>query len=549
MTRFYDFTVSRGVLSPDGVNRSMILINGQFPGPTVEANWGDTISVTVRNAITDANEDGIAVYQEGTAMHWHGMLQKGTPEQDGVPGVSQCPIAPESEFTYTFTADVYGTSWYHSHYSSQYSGGVFGPMIIHGPTSADYNIDIGPVMISDWNHQDYYRLVQMGIGVSQAPVTSNNTLINGKMDYDCSLISHSVEPHTCTPNAGLAKFNFHSNKTHLLRLINPSAEAVMYFSIDEHNLTVIATDFVSIKPYATNFVTLGIGQRMDVLVTGSGDPSGAYWMRANASAGCSSAQQGTALAAIYYEHANTSSVPADKPQDVTDVCKDFKVPDDLLLTEPAFNLPPPAIWDTQRNISVIAGDNKTCNFLFNMSDQTFRVNYNDPLLLDVYNGETSFDPLRNLYNFSSNSTVLINVINNTPIQHPMHLHGHSFWVIDSGVGAWDGSTIKAKNTSNPVRRDTILIEPWKVLENNTTLPGYAVIGYEANNPGVWPFHCHIAWHVGGGMNVNLLEHPDVIQSDHTAIPDIMQETCAGWDQFTANNFVDQIDAGLRIVKL
>ena len=78
VTRSYTFNVSRGVLSPDGVNRSMLLINGQFPGPMIEANWGDTISVTVNNAIKHAVEDGVPYDQEGTALHWHGFLQKET---------------------------------------------------------------------------------------------------------------------------------------------------------------------------------------------------------------------------------------------------------------------------------------------------------------------------------------------------------------------------------------------------------------------------------------------------------------------------------------
>lgn len=59
---------------------------------------------------------------------------------DGVPGVQQCPIPPGGSFTYTFTADLYGTSWYHSHYSAQYAGGLVGPMIIHGPNHVSYDI-------------------------------------------------------------------------------------------------------------------------------------------------------------------------------------------------------------------------------------------------------------------------------------------------------------------------------------------------------------------------------------------------------------------------
>jgi FtsP/CotA-like multicopper oxidase with cupredoxin domain len=59
---------------------------------------------------------------------------------DGVPGVQQCPIAPNGTFTYSFLADLYGTSWWHSHYSAQYNAGIFGPMIIHGPQTTPYDI-------------------------------------------------------------------------------------------------------------------------------------------------------------------------------------------------------------------------------------------------------------------------------------------------------------------------------------------------------------------------------------------------------------------------
>ena len=101
-----------------------MLINGQFPGPTIEANWGDTIQVTVENRIIGP--------EEGTSLHWHGLLQKETPWYDGVPAVQQCPIAPGKSLTYSFKADTYGTGWYHSHYSAQYADGLAGPMIIHG---------------------------------------------------------------------------------------------------------------------------------------------------------------------------------------------------------------------------------------------------------------------------------------------------------------------------------------------------------------------------------------------------------------------------------
>lgn len=99
----------------------MILVNGSFPGPLIEANWGDIINVTVDNQL-----------DEGTSLHWHGFLQKETPWYDGVPSVQQCPIAPGHSFTYSFKADLYGTSWYHSHFSAQYADGLLGPIVVHG---------------------------------------------------------------------------------------------------------------------------------------------------------------------------------------------------------------------------------------------------------------------------------------------------------------------------------------------------------------------------------------------------------------------------------
>jgi len=97
------------------------------------------IQVNVCNAIPD----------EGTAIHWHGLLQKQTPYMDGVPGMTQCPIAPGTCFTYRFQADLYGTTWYHSHYGSQYASGLVGPLVIYGPNNTAYDEDLGPVMISD----------------------------------------------------------------------------------------------------------------------------------------------------------------------------------------------------------------------------------------------------------------------------------------------------------------------------------------------------------------------------------------------------------------
>lgn len=149
IVRHYDLSVGYAVIAPDGVQKNGLVVNGAFPGPLIEANWGEWIEITVTNNLPD----------EGTSLHWHGFLQEGTPWFDGVPSVSQAPLAPGQSLTYKFRADHYGTTWYHSHYSAQYAGGALGPIVIYGPKTEPYDVDIGPVILSDWYHPDYFSLV------------------------------------------------------------------------------------------------------------------------------------------------------------------------------------------------------------------------------------------------------------------------------------------------------------------------------------------------------------------------------------------------------
>lgn len=113
------------------------------------------------------------------------------------------------------------------------------------------------------------------------------------------LLNHKQVNSTapCTSNAGLSKFRFTAGKIHRLRLINAGTEGLQRFSIDNHEMTVIANDFVSIQPYSTKVVTLSPGQRSDVLVTANAGSSDAkFWMRSNISTICCNTNQPNALA-------------------------------------------------------------------------------------------------------------------------------------------------------------------------------------------------------------------------------------------------------------
>ena len=113
VTRHYQFTISRGQKSPDGYLKDVLLVNDQFPGPMIEANWGDYIEgessnrIPKKRARLDLTADPSSVQvtnlisapEEGTALHWHGLLQTATPWYDGVPSVQQCPVAPGASLT------------------------------------------------------------------------------------------------------------------------------------------------------------------------------------------------------------------------------------------------------------------------------------------------------------------------------------------------------------------------------------------------------------------------------------------------------------------
>jgi FtsP/CotA-like multicopper oxidase with cupredoxin domain len=272
------------------------------------------------------------------------------------------------------------------HYSAQYAGGALGPVVIHGPITEPYDIDLGPVLVSDHFHQDYFTLIE-GVMAAKFP-PSNNNLINGKMNYPCE---NTTLP--CTPNAGISKFRFQSGKKHLLRIINTSAEGTEKFSIDNHTLTVIANDFIPIVPYTTNVVTLGVAQRADIIVEANGKPGDAYWMRSQLGTQRCTLNDGispNAVAAVYYELADETAVP-DSKSDVTDaqlaMCKN----DALNITEALCKIgiaETPATFET---IDITFESNGT-NFIWFMNNSSFRGDFNSPILLNVNQGNDVFEP-------------------------------------------------------------------------------------------------------------------------------------------------------------
>lgn len=265
----YNLELTNGTCNPDGHgSRLCLLINGQYPGPLVRATWGDNLVINVKNSMQD----------NGTSIHWHGVRQYHSPGMDGVNGLSECPLAPGDTKTYSFQVTQFGTSWYHSHFSSQYGDGIVGPMIFDGPASANYDIDLGPYVMSDWYYPTAFQinsLTSVNLQTGNPPPNADTVLINGTNKNANGCGSYN-------------KVTMQAGKKYRLRLINTSVDNYLRVSLDNHTMQIMTTDFIPVKPFTVETLLMGIGQRYDVVINAN-QTAGNYWFRVNTATDCLSA--------------------------------------------------------------------------------------------------------------------------------------------------------------------------------------------------------------------------------------------------------------------
>ncbi|PNH71988.1 hypothetical protein VD0001_g5571 [Verticillium dahliae] len=216
-------------------------VNGSIPGPTIFADWGDTVTVHVTNSLSTS--------LNGTSIHFHGMRQNNTNQHDGVAAVTQCPVAVGESVTYTWKATQYGSSWYHSHFALQAYQGIFGGIIINGPASANYDEDLGVVFLNDWDHQTVDELY--AVAQTNGPPMLDNGLINGTNVYG--------DDDDASQTGNRLTIPFTTGTSYRMRLVNAAVDTHWKFSIDNHTLTVIAADLVPVEPYVTTMVDLTMG--------------------------------------------------------------------------------------------------------------------------------------------------------------------------------------------------------------------------------------------------------------------------------------------------
>ncbi|KAG0288202.1 hypothetical protein BGZ96_007990 [Linnemannia gamsii] len=450
-TRVYDWELSQSTISPDGLARPMLLVNGMFPGPLIEANTGDRIVVHVTNNML-----------EGTAIHWHGMHQKGTPWMDGTMGVTQCAIPPGQSMTYEYTiTNQWGTYWWHAHAASQYVDGIFGPLIVHSPDEPhlnEYHEDI-IMMLQDYYHTASGTLVtwyHSPASQGNDPIPDNG-LINGRNSFDCSRDAQALFPtgSECTNGAPLATFNFKARSTYRIRLINTGAFADFQFSIDNHELTVIEADGVDMEPVTVQRLPIHVAQRYSVLVHAD-QAVGNYYVRATMNTKCffssNPALDPFVKAVIHYTDApdtqSVNSVDWTDPS-MAPFCLDLAL--DMLHP---YNAQPAPTADVSYLIKfTMKPDNGI--MIGYANGASWSPLMTDATLFQSQRGDTRFDDTQQVVVLNDNVIELV-LINDDIGAHPFHFHGYTFSVLGWGEGAYiPGST--PLELDNPLRRDTITI--------------------------------------------------------------------------------------------
>lgn len=390
----------------------------------------------------------------------------------GTPGISQCPIAPGETLTYTFQATQYGTSWYHSHFSLQIAVGLAGPIVIHGPTSADYDVDVGPIFLTDWFHTSVWDIwveTQRVLALEQPE--AQNGLINGMNPYPGCTASNAK----CISGAQRFEVAFEPGKRYLFRVIGALMNGYQKFAVDGHTMTVVASDLVPIVPYETDNIIVGGGQRYDVIIEADQTPGENYWLRAPYQTACnqnSNENANNILGIVRYRGANSTTDPTTTiSPNVDDSCGD----------EPYASLTPWVQHDVAPNADeeyIQMGWYYEVDLVYHwtLHGSNLLIDWSSPSLLALANDNSSLAATENILVSSAPSGsflyLIVQDLTLVNAYHPMHLHGHDFYILAQGEGTFIPGLV-GLNTKNPPRRDTA-----SSLGN-----GYLVLGIKMDNPG------------------------------------------------------------------
>lgn len=390
----YWFELQNVTTAPDGVSRNALTVNGSFPGPTIEANWGDTVKVHVLNSLAN----------NGTSLHFHGIRQNWTNHMDGVASITQCPVAPDDSITYTWRATQYGSSWYHSHFSLQAWEGVLGGILIHGPATANYDEDIGIVFLNDWDHQTVDELYSYA--QTQGPPTLDTGLINGTNMWD--------------DGGSYFETSMEEGKSYRMRLVNGAADTHFDFMIDNHTMQVIASDFVPIEPYYTDVLSIGMGQRYDIIVNANMSAvADDFWIRAVPDSYCSENDNSNHIRGILH-YGSSTSTPSTTAVDYSENNCAGESSDNIV---PYLAISPSTSADSSDDLAVTIATNSDNLFKWYIGGTTFLVDWSDPTAQQVLDNVTDFADSAAVYELPTADEWYYLIIETTlAVPHPIHIH-------------------------------------------------------------------------------------------------------------------------------
>lgn len=539
-----DIQGSNQCILADGIEKTLIPINRQLPGPPIEVCLNDRVVVDVQNA---------AMGMEVT-IHWHGLFQNGFQYYDGVPYVTQCPIASSSTFRYDFVVKNSGTHFYHSHISTHMLDGQIGSFIVKDPPRKNphrdlYDKDEIVIFLSDWIHElsferypGYYRYNVLG-------QTAENILINGLGNY--------TNANGNTTNGSLKVFTVKKGERHRIRMINSfSTVCLTELRIEKHKLIIIAQDGENVKPKPVDKIVTSTGERVDFILVANQSVD-SYWIQARGLGECAATfmQQ---LAILKYENGpSRPSTPLPNYNDTIDGVIYNGLNGTLCntnITEPVLCINQLESLESENDLLKVEPDERhilpfwffnytdtSKNRLFNSSSYLPFFNANDrSQLLSIFNDIAYENPASNLLTQSSSyraickknqlstctepctcaqiiktklnnvvELVMYDAIPQTDLDHPFHLHGFAFQVFSVGQ-FWPIRNISRQDINEVIQEHTERLRRGEYKnppgKDTAKIPmgGYVIVRFKADNPGWWLLHCHFSWHHITGMELVIL---------------------------------------------
>ncbi|KAB1220746.1 Laccase-14 [Morella rubra] len=454
----------------------------------------------------------------------HGVKQPRNPWSDGPENITQCPIPAGKNFTYEviFSTEE-GTLWWHAH-SDWSRATIHGAIVVLPPIGSSYPFSKPyaehVIVLSEWYNGDVKQIIDYAMATGGDPNISDAYAINGQPGY----------PNNCSTGTSY-RLSVQSGKTYLLRLVNAVMNEEMFFGIAKHNITVVAQDGAYIKPITTSYIMITPGQTMDILLTANQAPS-YYYMTATPYFDNSAPFDSTNTSAII-QYTGSYTPPASPPYPSLPNVTDKDAADNFTtrirsLASAAYPVNVPKKIDTRIIIAVsvnqILCPNSSCSTptgnrlaasLNNVSFVTPKVDIlqayyrslgkvfdkdfpNKPPYAFNYTGDVGNNTLYpslgtkiRVINYGAAVEIVFQGTNvGNAENHPMHLHGFSFYLVGTGYGNYNATT--SPKTYN-------LIDPPEVNTIGVPRKGWATIRFIADNPGVWFMHCHLERHASWGM--------------------------------------------------